>query len=446
MDPKRLFDTQQERPPDQADTSPIGGGRVRLRCANRRQVAFRASALDDLLPDDHRARLVWAYVEGLDFAPLYEQIQAVEGYAGRPAADPRILMALWLYATLEGVGSARALARLCEDHVAYQWICGDVSMNYHTLADFRTAHGEFLDRLLTESVATLMHEGLVDIERVAQDGMRVRASAGAASFRREPTLEQCLAEAETQVRKLREELENDPAAGNARQKAARERATRERKERVQKALAELQKIRAKKKLKDRDKARASTTDPEARVMKMADGGYRPAYNVEFATDTETQVIVGVDTINTGSDQGQMSPMVEQIERRYDKSPKEMLVDGGFAKKEDIEKVSAPEGNTTVYAPVQKSKDPNREAHTPRADDTRVIAEWRRRMATDEAKEIYKERAATAECVNAIARNRGFRQFPVRGSPKVRVITLWYALAHNLMRAVALRAEVPAEAC
>jgi hypothetical protein len=225
----------------------------------------------------------------------------------------------------------------------------------------------------------------------------------------------------------------------------KKRLARERKERVQKALAELEKIRAKKKPKDRDKARASTTDPEARVMKMADGGYRPAYNVEFATDTESQVIVGVDTINSGSDQGQMSPMVEQIERRYEKPPTEMLVDGGFAKKEDIEKVSAPNGNTTVYAPVQKSKDPNRDAHTPRADDTPVIAEWRRRMATDEAQEIYKERAATAECVNAIARNRGFRQFPVRGSPKVRVIALWYALAHNLMRAVALRAEAPAEA-
>ncbi len=175
-------------------------------------------------------------------------------------------------------------------------------------------------------------------------------------------------------------------------------------------------------------------------MKMADGGFRPAYNVQFATDTESQVIVGVEVTNFGSDQGQMAPMVEQIEERHGKSPDEMLVDGGYVKKEDIDKVSAPQGKTTVYAPVMKSKAPDRDAHTPRSDDTPAVAEWRQRMATDEAKEIYKERAATAECVNAIARNRGYLQFRVRGSPKARVIALWYALVHNVMRTVALRAE------
>jgi len=202
----------------------------------------------------------------------------------------------------------------------------------------------------------------------------------------------------------------------------------------------LDEVRAKKKPKDRDKARVSTTDPEARVMKMADGGYRPAYNVQFATDTQSQVIVGVEVTNSGGDQGQMAPMVEQIEDRHDKSPDEMLVDGGYVKKEDFDKVSAPQGKTTVYAPVMKSKVPNRDAHTPRSDDSPAVAEWRQRMATDEAKEIYKERAATAECVNAIARNRGYLQFRVRGSPKARVIALWYALIHNVMRTMALRAE------
>ncbi len=443
MDGEHLFDLGEERPPDRPDDSHVGGGRVRLRCANRQQIAFRSAALDDLLPDDHKARVVWAYVDGLDFTPLYEQIRAVEGKAGRRATDPKIFMALWLYATLEGVGSARQLDRLCEEHLAYQWIAGDVSMNYHSLADFRVDHGEFLDQLLTESVATLIHEGLVDLKRVAQDGMRVRASAGAASFRREPTLDQCLADAEAQVQKLREELESDPAATSKRQKAAQERAARERKERVQKALDELKKIRDKKKPQDKDKARASTTDPEARVMKMPDGGFRPAYNVQFSSDTAGQIIAGVDVINTGSDQGQMSPMNEQIEERYGIQPEETLVDGGFATKNDIEKVSPPQGKTTVYAPVMKSKDPNRDDHTPLADDVPAVAEWRQRMGTDEAKEIYKERASTAECVNAIARNRGFWQFPVRGSPKVRVIALWYALAHNLMRGVALRAEAAA---
>ena len=350
-----------------------------------------------------------------------------------------------MYATLEGVGSARQLNELCTTHIAYQWICGDVTMNHHGLADFRTDHGEFLDRLLTESVATLMHEGLVTLQRVAQDGMRVRASAGAASFRREKTLRECLAEAEEQVRTLRQEIEDDPAAANKRQRAARERVTRERKERVQKALDQLDEVRAKKKPKKRDKARVSTTDPDARVMKMADGGFRPAYNVQFATDTQSQVIVGVEVTNSGGDQGQMSPMVEQIDERHGDPPKEMLVDGGYTKKEDIDKVSAPQGKTTVYAPVMKSKSPDRDAHTPRADDSAAVAEWRERMATEEAKEIYKERASTAECVNAIARNRGFWQFRVRGSPKARVIALWYALVHNIMRTETLRAAQAAPA-
>ena len=397
--------------------------------------------MDQMLPEDHQARLVWEYVERLDFTPLYGRIQAVEGRAGRSATDPRILMALWLYATLQSVGSARELDRLCEYHLAYQWICGDVPMNYHSLSDFRTDHAEFLDKLLADSVAVLMSEGLVELKRVAQDGMRVRASAGAASFRRGQTLQECLKEAEEHVASLRGELEADPAATTKRQQAARQRAARERTERIKKALEQLPEVEAKKKPKDRKKARVSTTDPEARVMKMADGGYRPAYNVEYATDTATQVITGVEVVNSGSDQGQMAPMVEQHEERYGQEPDEILVDGGFAKKEDITEVSPPKGNTVVYAPVQKSKDKNRDSHTPRGDDSPAVAEWRQRMATSEAKEIYKERAATAECVNAIARNRGFWWFRVRGLFKARCVALWHALAHNLMRAVALRAEV-----
>jgi len=408
----------------------------RLREANRTQVCLRPVDLESLLPEDHRARIVWAYVEGLDVTPLYERIQAVEGEAGRSATDPKILLALWLYATLETVGAARALNRLCTAHIAYQWLCGGVPMNYHTLADFRTAHGAFLDTLLTQGVAALMAEGLVELERVAQDGVRVRASAGAASFRRRKTLEACLAEAEAQVRTLRAELEADPGATTARQRAARERAARERQARVAQALAHLPALEAKKKPDERPKARASTTDPEARVMKMADGGYRPAYNLQFAADTASQVIVGVDATNAGTDHGQLAPMVAQVEERHQQPPAAMLVDGGFATKEDIAAVS---DRTTVYAPVQKPKDPTRDPHAPLPTDTPAVAAWRQRMGTPESQAIYKERAATAECVNAQARNRGLRQLCVRGLAKVRVIALWYALAHNLMRAFALGA-------
>jgi len=404
-------------------------------------MVMRAASLDSLLGDEHRARVVWEFVQGVDLAPVYAGIRSVEGGAGRDAADPRILLALWLYATLEGVGSARQVARLCEDHVAYQWICGGVSMNHHTLSDFRVAHPEFLDHVLTQSVATLMHEGLVTLDRVAQDGMRVRASAGAASFRRRPTLEECQAEAKEQVDALAHELEEDPASSNRRQDAARRRAARERSERVGQALAELAEIESKKKEEEeKARARASTTDPESRVMKMGDGGFRPAHNVQFATDTQSQVIAGVDVVNAGSDQGQMPPMVEQLEERYNKTPGEFLVDGGFAKHEDIEIVSTAEAGTTVYAPVPKpKKDSDRDPHQPLPGDSPTIAQWRVRMGTPEAKEIYKDRASTAECVNAISRNRGLRQFLVRGLRKVRAVVLWFAIAHNLMRAVALRA-------
>jgi transposase len=417
-------------------------GTPRFQAPNRTQLEWRDCCWDELLPEDHQARIVWDFVIRLDLSALYQRIKAVEGRPGHPPIDHRILMALWLYATLRAVGSARELDRRCKTELPFQWICGGVSVNYHTLADFRTDHVEFLDQLLTESVASLMQQDLVTLDRVAQDGMKVRAAAGAASFRRGATLEECLAQAETQVAALKAELDADPSAANRRQQAARERAARERVDRLRQALEQLPLVEAPKKgAEEKAKARVSTTDPEARVMKMADGGYRPAYNVQFATDTQTQIITGVGVTNSGGDQGKMAPMVEQHQERYGKTPDEMLVDGGFAKKDDITQVSAPQGTTTVYAPVQVSKDPGRDPHVPREDDSPAVAEWRQRMATVEAKEIYKERAATAECVNAIARNRGLYQVRVRGSPKVLAVVLWYVLAHNLMRMAALRAAV-----
>ena len=440
MDDQFLFEMPAVEPAARAE-EPLYGGRPRLRCAVRDQIEFRACALNDMLPDDHQARVVWKFVEGLDLTPIYDEIASVAGRPGHPAADPRILFALWLYATLRGVGSARELDRLCEHHAAYLWICGGVSMNYHTLSDFRTRHVDVLDQLLTESVASLMAEGLVSLDRVAQDGMKVRANAGAASFRRKMTLEELLVEAKQQVEALRSELEADPGGATDRQRAARQRAAEEREERIRAALNQIPQIEAAKKAADKDKARASTTDADARTMKMGDGGFRPAFNVQFATATDSQVITGVEVTNSGGDQGQMAPMVEQHETRYGETPDEILVDGGFVKKEDIDTVSAPQGSTTVFAPVMKSKDPNRDPHEPRSDDSPAVAEWRTRMATNEAKEIYKQRASTAECSNAQARNRGLQRFLVRGLRKVKAVAMWYALAHNLIRAAALRAEV-----
>lgn len=425
-----------------AGNRPTPAPRPRLRLADREQL-LPPMPLDDLLTDDHQARVVWRFVEGLDLTDWYARIRAVEGHPGRPPADPRILTALWLSATLEGVGSARALDYLCTHHHAFRWLCGGVSVNYHTLSDFRVQHLEFLDDLLTHSVAVLREQELVDLNRVAQDGMRVRASAGAASFRRRPTLEECLAEATEQVQRLRGELEDDPGAGQRRQQKAQERAAREREERLRQALARLPELEAKKKADAKTQARCSSTDPEATVMKMADGGFRPAYNVQFATATDSQVIVGVEVTTSGSDQGQLAPMVEQVHERFGQRPKEALVDGGFASHADIEAVSAPDKGCVVYAPVPEPKDPKRDRYTPLDGDGPAVAAWRVRMGTEQAKAIYKDRAASAECVNALARQRGLRQLTVRGRLKAKAIALWYAIAHNLRRAVSLRAALVA---
>ena len=300
--------------------------KVRVLVPNRAQIELRPSDLESLLPEGHRARIVWGFVSGQNLSALYTGIKAVEGGVGRAAIAPEILYALWLFATLEGVGSARQLARLTQEHDAYRWICGGVQVNYHTLADFRSQSEEALDGLLTENVAGLMAAGVVKLKSVAQDGMRVRASAGAASFRREEKLKGYLDAARAQVAALKQEVESDPGAEARRIKAAKDRAANEREARIQAALARLPELADIKKRqgKQPEDARVSTTDAEATVMKMGDGGFRPAYNIEFGSDTASQIIVGVDVVTTGSDMAQMAPMVEQVTRRCGTAPENWL--------------------------------------------------------------------------------------------------------------------------
>ena len=434
----KLFDDLPDAPMVEGVERPKARARVLM--PNRRQMELRPSDLESLLPEGHRARVVWGYVERQDLSAMYEPIKAVEGGAGRTAIAPEIVFALWLYATLEGVGHARALERLTQSHDAYRWICGGVQVNYHTLSDFRADHGAALDGLLTDSVASLMAAGAVKLKRVAQDGMRVRASAGAGSFRRKGRLESCLEQARAQVAALKKQSEEDPGALSRRSQAARERAVREREERIEKALErlpELEKIKQKQG-KEADQARASTTDAQATVMKMGDGGFRPAYNAQYATDSESQVIVGADVVTVGSDMGQMVPMVEQVSERCGSAAQEWLVDGGYPAHEQLDKVAS---YTTVYAPVQKPKDEATDPHAPKASDSEAVAAWRVRMGTEQAKTIYRERAATAECVNAQARNRGLIRLPVRGLAKVKNVVLLFALAHNVMRMFALAPEL-----
>jgi transposase len=427
----------------------IATAKPRLMYANRAQGELRDDSLEQLLPPEHPVRDVWRFVEGLDLSRLQEEIRSVPGHAGAPAIDPRILMALWLQATIEGVGSSRALAKLCEEHLVYRWLCGGVAVGYHTLADFRTGHGEVLNQLLTETVAVLLHEELIDLNRVAQDGMRVRAAAGSSSFRREKTIVACLEEAKEQVEALRSQADEDAGAASRREQAARQRAAVDRAARLQKAQEELQKLREvnatqpKCRQKEPEEVRSSTTDPECRKMKMPDGGFRPAYNVQFATTTDGGVIVGVDVTNEGTDGGQMPPMLKQIEGRFGEKPKEVLVDGGFATVDAIDE--AERNGTTVYAPPKDEKkqlDAGEDPYARKKSDTDATAQWRARMGTPEAKMIYKQRASTAEWVNAQVRNRGLYGVTVRGQRKVLVVVLWYVLAHNFGRLQVLRAAVP----
>lgn len=390
--------------------------------------------LDALLAPDHRARAVWEFVEGLDLAPLYAPIRAVEGHAGRPPIDPAILVALWLYATLEGIGSARALARLVEEHDAYRWIAGGVGVNHHTLADVRVTDPDVLDGILTTSVAALVADGLVTLERVALDGMRVRASAGGTSFRGRDALDAALADAEAHVAALRTELDDDPAATSRRVAAARERAARERAERVRSALARLPGLEAAQRRTRRPPAeqRASTTDPDARIMKLSDGGFRPALNAQLVTDVASGVIVSTTVIGVGSDHGSLAPLVSDVARRYGRPPAEALADGGFGSREDIATLADAHG-TVVFMPPRADGPP-----APHRRDHPAVAAWRMRMTSEAARTVYRERAATAELSNAQARNRGLERFRVRGLSRSRSVLVWFALAHNLLRASALR--------
>jgi transposase len=434
-------------------------GAPRLLQPNRTQIELRASDLESLLGEDHRARLVWGYVVRQNLSALLDEIKARGSNAGRARIDPRVLFALWLYAVLDGVGSGREVARLTREHDAYRWICGGVSVNYHSLNDFRANNEALTDELLSDNVAALAQAGAISLERVAQDGMRVRASAGAASFRREGSLQEHLSQARELVQTLKTEADADPGLAARRAQAAKLRAARERERHIEQALKQLPEVAAAKRRNGgkAEEARASTTDADARVMKMGDGGFRPAYNVQFATTCDSQVIVGMAVVNAGSDMAQLAPMVEQVEQRLGQAPEQWLVDGGFPAHEQIDAVA---GKTELYAPVPKAKLPKEQPKQaagseagqavqdvtsaapvsefdPKPGDSPAVAQWRARMNTEPAREVYRQRAATAECVNALARNRGLLRMPVRGLARVGCVVGLFVLAHNLMRTAEL---------
>lgn len=420
---------------------------VRIKRAQRSQITWGRVDLDAEVPPDHPVRAIAAVIDQLDLRALYADVRARGDTAGAAAIDPKILLGLWVYATSEGVGSGREIARLVELHAAYRWLCGGVEVAYHRLNDFRSDHGDVFDDLVTQILARLLKHDLLDLHRVAQDGTRIRAAAGASSFRSGHRLDLLMLEARAHLAAVSADATD--AALTARRAATMARVAADRLARLQHALAELPDVVAiKKKSGAKDSTpRVSTTDPDARVMKMADGGFRPAFNVQLATTTDAaRAVVGVRVINRGSDQGQAMPMLEQIEARTGVRPAELLVDGGYPSHDTIDQVTA--AGVTLYAPVpaprikadQPPDQPPVDPHLPKPDDSDAVAAWRVRMGTDEAKEIYKQRAATAETVNADAKaHRGMAVTPLRGLDKVTGGACLFVLTYNILRFITLSA-------
>jgi transposase len=410
--------------------------------------------LDGLLPSDDPARTICAYVATLNLDGFLASVRAVEGVPGRNGTDPQILVALWMCATLEGIGSARLLARLCQRDIRYRWVCGGVTVNYHLLSDFRTNFATELEDLLKTHVAALMSQGLVQLNRVAQDGMRVRAAAGSGSFRRAETLEACAQDVAEQLAVLKQQVDEPTGEAARRSHAARVRHAQEKLARIQQARAVATELEAKRQARHAEHPseappagseadpkktpRGSTTDPEARRMKMPDGGYRPAYNVQAATTTAEGIIVGVDVTAQGTDSGLLEPMLAQIQESYGQKPKEALTDGGYVCAADVEAAAA--AGVAVYMPLknaEKELAAGTDPYAPKRKDRAGMAALRARMGTEEGKAIYKQRAATAEWVNAGMRNRGLYRFLVRGLTSVRAVVIIQALVHNLFQTIRL---------
>jgi hypothetical protein len=364
------------------------------------------------------------------------------------------MLSLWLYATIEGVGSARELERLAESDAAYRWLAGGVPLNHHGLADFRVESVEVLDRLLTQSVTALIGEGLVSLDEIAVDGTKVRASASRKSFRTGEKLIKIEAAVVERLAALKQELSSDPGASTRRRQAARERAARDVQARAARARAALERLEAERKsraakhAKDeaRKKApRASTSDPEARHMRFPDGAIRPAYNAQIAAAPKEGVIVSIEMTDRRNDAGLAGPMVDAIARRYGRTPDKLLVDTSYATSEDIVALAAHiAGPVSVYTPPPTEKETVKPATLKRRIRKRekepvCLKAWRERMASEAGQAVYALRQRI-ERINADRKNHGFGFLPVRGLIKAKAHALWHALANNLIAARRLRAN------
>ena len=426
---------------------------ARVKQADRRQLRWDMVDLDSQLSDDHRARAVWAFVSGLELSEFYARIKARGEVAGRPATDPKILLALWVYATLEGVGSARAVDRLCRHHAAYRWLCGGVEVNHNILAEFRVESGALVDRLLTQSLTALIAAGLVRLEEAAIDGTKVRAAASKGSLVGRGKLSRLSAAVGARVQRLKEELASDPEGSERRVKKRALQAAEEQARRVAAAAAKLAELERERQERERthpgeeaDKGepKASTSDVEARTMRMADGAMRLAYNVQVAT--ACGFVIAIEPTDRRNDKGLAPMLVGQIEARCGAAPGRLLADSGSMTCPDIASLADEHPGMAIYCPPPAerndvSEETKRKRAWKRRHEAPAVHRWRERMAEAQAKLIYARRKNT-EHAHAHLKNRGFGHMVVRGLAKVRAVCLLHALAHNLGRALTLRAATP----
>jgi transposase len=481
---------------------PEENGRERkLKSVNRQQMILRAVDVERLIEPDHAARAIWELVGRLDLGAFREAIESVEGEAGRPAYDPRLLISLWIYAYSEGVSSAREVARRCEYHPAYQWLTGCEGVNHHSLSDFRVVHQAALDELFAQVLGVLSAEGLIRLERVMHDGTKVKAQASGKSFRRETTLREHWEQARERVRAMGDPRQEELST---RQEKARERAARERVERLERALEEIQKAPGEASGRAAPK-RVSETDPEARFMKQSGGGYAPSHNLQISTDAAHTLIVGVSVTSSANDKGQLPPALQEIERNLGKVPRQVVADAGYTTRETIlqmaerqvdfiggtveagrrsqprpgveaafgaqafhyqiesDRYRCPAGKELLRQSVQTTRAGVKyQVYAARTADCRACAlrrqccagdsprrilrtqdaaaveAFKARMKTAAAQAIYRLRSAVAEFPNAWLKTKiGLRQFRLRGSKKVRCEALWACLAYNLAQWVRL---------
>ncbi len=388
----------------------------------RSQGVIRFEMPEDTLPPNHRARLLWRVLQTLDLSAFTAKAKAVEGRAGRDVSSPAMLLTLWLYAISTGIGSAREIARRTKSDDAFRWIVGDKEVGHSALSAFRVGHGTALEKLMTDVLGVLLHKGLVSLDRAAQDGTRVRASASAPSFRREATLIDCREQAALHVKAVL--ADPDPGASEG-ERQARIAGALDYQKRVEAAIATVQTLRD----EGKEDPRGSTTDADARVMKMPDGGFRPGYNIQLATAGSelggARTIVGLLVTNTGSDMGSVTPMLENIKARTGQLPGQLLADANHAKHSCIEAATA--AGVEVLIAVPKREQCATKPVSPEVDA------WRGRMKTEQAKRAYRARAALCELSNAHLKcHHGIDSVLVRGLEKVACVALLGAIAANIL--------------